>query len=183
MPLVAKEIGLYEKIDAMTKRAMIGKESFSENFKSRVDMLKGISLSKIQKAVKEAKLNEYIVKFIKENRQRCLIITGNLDIVVLPILKELGMEDRCYCCKAEIREEALFGVLDIIDKKEVVEKFDFPFVAIGDGANDIDMIKMADIGIGFGKKESLPKELIENANYIFDDDKNLYEFLNSLLEV
>lgn len=181
LPIVAKEIGLYEQIRLLTEKAMNGEEDFEENFKNRINMLKSISIKNIHKIVKQVKLNEYIEKFILENRERCFIVTGNLDIIIKPILKRLNMEERYFSCLGTAKDDKIHTLDKVINKKDIVKTFDFDFVAIGDGDNDVEMIKLAKIGIGFGGSRELSKNILNNADYVFYDDKKLYEFLNTLL--
>ena len=181
LPLVAKEIGLYEEVQQLTEKAMNGLESFSENFINRVNMLKSIPLEKIHKVVENVELNEYIEKFILENREKCYIITGNLDIIIKPILKKLNMEGRYFSCEGTVKNNKIHSVTKVINKKDVVEKFDFKFVAIGDGDNDIEMLKLAEVGIGFGGSREISLELKNSADYVIYNDKELYSFLYNLM--
>ncbi|WP_317366451.1 HAD-IB family phosphatase [uncultured Tyzzerella sp.] len=181
LPLVAKEIGLYEEIQILTEKAMNGLEDFSCNFINRVNMLKDIPLEKIHKIVEKVELNEYIEKFILENKEKCYIVTGNLDIIIKPILKRLNMEDRYFSCKGIIKNNKIHSVTKVINKKDVVKNFNFKFVAVGDGDNDIDMIKLADVGIGFGGSREISCNLKNSADYVIYDDKELYRFLYNLM--
>lgn len=182
LPLIAKEIGLYNEIQALTEKAMNGEESFCENFISRINMLKNIPIDKIHNIVKNIKLNQYIHKFILENREKCYIVTGNLDIIIKPILERLDMEDKYFSCESIVKDNKIYKVTKVINKEEIVERFNFDFVAIGDGDNDIGMLKRANIGIGFGGSRKISKNLIENADYVIYDDKELYNFLTKLIK-
>lgn len=181
LPLIAKEIGLYEEIQALTEKAMNGLEDFSVNFVNRVNMLKDIPLDNIHKIVEKVELNEYIEKFILENKEKCYIVTGNLDIIIKPILKRLHMEDRYFACKGIVKDNKIHSVTKVINKKDVVKDFHFKFVAIGDGDNDIEMIKLADVGIGFAGSRDISYNLKNSADYVIYDDKELYNFLYSLM--
>lgn len=180
IPLIAKEIGLYNKVENLTKKAMEGKEPFDKNFKNRIDIIKCVPLNVIHNIVQNVALNENIAKFIKQNNKHCIIITGNLDLIITPILKKLNMENRCFSCKAIQKNGYINNLTNIINKKNIVQNFDFDFVAIGDGANDVDMIKMAKIGIAFGGSTTPPNIVLNSADYVFYDDKKLYSFLNNI---
>ncbi len=181
LPVIAKEIGLYNKIQDLTEKAMNGQEDFSVNFINRINMLKDIPISTIHKIVENIKLNEYIEKFILENKNNCYIVTGNLDIIIQPILKKLNMENSYFSCESVIKDNKIYNVTKVINKEKVVKNFDFNFVAIGDGDNDIGMLKNANIGIAFSGSREISNNLKEVADYIFYNDKELYKFLNSLI--
>lgn len=180
LPIIAKEIGLYNEIQTLTEKAMNGQENFSINFINRINMLKNIPISNIHKIVENIKLNEYIEKFILENKNNCYIITGNLDIIIQPILKKLNMENSYFSCKCNIKNNKIDSLTEVIDKEKVVKNFDFNFVAIGDGDNDIGMLKKANIGIAFAGSRQISNNLKEVADYIFYSDEELYKFLNIL---
>ncbi|WP_250278282.1 HAD-IB family phosphatase [[Clostridium] colinum] len=181
LPIIANEIGIYEQIQILTEKAMKGEENFEENFINRINMLKSVPIPIINKIVENIKLNEYIEKFILENKEKCFIVTSNLDIIIKPILKRLNMEKNYFSSKAIVKNDKIYKITNIINKKNVVENFNFKFVAIGDGDNDIEMLKIANVGIAFGGCRSLSDKIIASADYVFYDDKEVYNFLNSLL--
>lgn len=182
LPTIAKEVGLYNEIYLLTKNAINGKQDFNKNFEKRIDMIKHIPICKIQDAVEKIKINKYIEKFILENNKKCYILTNNLDIIIFPILKKLNMEKRCFCSSGIEHKGKIIGIEKIINKKYIASNFTYDFVAIGDGYNDIDMLKIANIGIAFGKEKHIPFKLKEVSDYIFYNDKELYMFLNTLIE-
>ena len=52
-------------------------------------------------------------------------------------------------------------VISVVDKELMVKQFVQPLVAIGDGDNDSGMVRMADIGIGFGGVRPIAPSLFE----------------------
>lgn len=181
LPIIAKELGMYNEIKVLTEKAMNGEQDFEKNFINRINIIKNINLEKIHKIIEKVEFNKYIEKFILENKERCLILTGNLDLIIKPILKRLDMENRYFSCIGTKKDGKIFKVDKVINKKDVAQKFDFKFVAIGDGNNDIGMLEKADIGIAFGGCRNLSKEIKDISDYIFYSDKELYQFLNKLL--
>lgn len=66
-------------------------------------------------------------------------------------MKEIGLgKDRCFCSKAVVAGDRVMKVEAVLDKAAVLQQLAKPVVAVGDGSNDAEMIKLAEIGIGFG---------------------------------
>lgn len=80
LPKIAEEIGVKEEIQRITEETMQGAIPFKESLLKRSNVLKDISVIKIRQLVKNVKLNEKLVEFIKTNASRCYIITSNIDI-------------------------------------------------------------------------------------------------------
>ncbi len=89
LPTVSKMVSKEKEMRELTEKTMQGELPFKESFLQRVDILKNIPISEVQNIVENIELNEYIVKFIKENRDRCFIVTGNLDIWIYKLLKKM----------------------------------------------------------------------------------------------
>lgn len=182
LPKLAKKLGKEKEMRELTESTMIGEIPFKESFLKRVDILKELPVSKVQNVIEEIELNDMIVKFIQENRDKCYVVTGNLDIWIEKLLKKIGLENNCYCSKAYASKDHLTAVVSVIDKSLICEQFVQKYVAIGDGNNDADMIKKASIGIGFGGVRPIALSLLENADYAFYSQNKLYEFLTKINE-
>lgn len=182
LPLISNKFGVNEKMRYLTEKTMQGELPFKESFIQRVDLLKDIPVNIIQEIVNEIELNEYIVKFIRENKERCYIITGNLDIWIEKLLIRLNMQNHCYSSKAKACNNKLYNIVSVIDKNSICDQFIQPFIAIGDGNNDADMIKKAKIGIGFGGVRNIAPAVVETASHLMYDEKTLYTFLNRMIK-
>lgn len=181
LPTISRELGVYETMCSLTESTMRGEIPFKQSFLRRVNLLKDIPVSRVRKLVGSIKLNEKIVGFIKENKERCYIVTGNLDVWIEELVKELGMENNLFCSKALVKDDYIQEVFSVIDKNAVVGQMLLPFVAVGDGNNDAEMIEAAEIGIGFGKvREIAPSVLICASHAVYDEDK-LVDLLEKLL--
>ena len=181
LPLIARSVGLDGEIEAMTESAMRGNSPFEQNFRNRVGLLQKVPISRVCSIVSRAPLHEEIAGFIRENPQRCIILTGNLDVWITPIIENLGMKGRCQCSKAKVCEDRLLGVASVLDKGIACKKLPHPFVAIGDGSNDISMLNAAEIGIAFAGARKPPAELIAAADMLVQDENELIEILKKLL--
>lgn len=182
LPLVSTKIGANKQMRYLTEKTMQGELPFKESFIQRVELLKEIPVDIIQDIVCNIKLNEYIVKFILENKDRCYIVTGNLDVWIEKLLIKLDMQNHCYSSKAYINNNKLHSIISVIDKNIICNQFIQPFVAIGDGNNDSEMIKKAKIGIGFGGVRNIAPAVMETATHLIYDEKVLYNFLNRIIE-
>lgn len=181
LPLIADKVNKGGEMRHLTERTMQGEIPFKQSFLNRIELLKGIPIDEVQDLICNIELNNKIVHFIKENKERCFIVTGNLDIWIIKLIEKLGMEKQYYSSKAVVIDNRLDSVISVIDKKNVVDQFIQPLVAIGDGNNDADMIRKAEYGIGFGGVRNISPAVLECASHAFYDEEILYNFLSNLL--
>lgn len=165
----------------LTEATMRGEIPFRTSFLRRVQILSDISVHEVNDIVADIPLNNYIADFIKSNRERCYVVTGNLDVWINGLIKKLGMEDHTYCSKADIINDRISKVVSVVDKELTVKQFVQPMVAIGDGDNDAGMCRMADIGIGFGGVREIAPALLRSCDYAFYNDERCADFLCRLL--
>lgn len=181
LPEISVLIGMEKEIREVTESTMRGEIPFEESFLKRVKILSGISVKEVNKLVSNIPLNEEIVNFIKENRERCYIVTGNLDIWISGLMNKIGIMDHCFCSIAEDDNDTVGKVLKIANKLDTVMSFDRPIVVVGDGDNDSEMANQADIGIGFGGVRPIAPSLLNVIDYAFYDEKKCADFLRGLL--
>lgn len=181
LPRLSKYIGKYDSVSKITDEGMLGNISFEDGFTKRVDILKEIPINKAQEIINNIDLNEKMVEFISENRDRCLIVTGNLDVWIDKLMKKLGMEHNYYSSKALVNGDKIESISEIIRKEDIVKTLGNKIVAIGDGSNDAKMIEIADIGIGFGGVRPISKSVLEVCDYAFYEEETLCHFLRRLL--
>ena len=181
LPEVSKRIGRLDELRKLTEATMRGEIPFRTSFLNRVKILSDISVAEVNQAVSEIPLNPYIAEFIEQNRDRCYVVTGNLDVWISGLMKKLKMENHCYCSKADVINDRISKVVSVADKELMVRQFVQPMVVIGDGDNDSGMARMADIAIGFGGVRPIAQSLLRNADFAFYEDKRCAEFLWKLL--
>ena len=181
LPKISNKIGKHKEMKELTEATMRGELQFKNSFLNRVEILKNISVAEINEIVKNVLLNEAIANFIWNNKERCYIVTGNLDVWINKLIIRLGMENNVYSSKAQVLNDKIFKVTSVMNKELIVKQFIKPIVVIGDGDNDVGMAKHADIAIGFGGVRPIAKSLLENVDYVFYDDKECANFLNKLL--
>ncbi len=181
LPTISKKINQETEMRELTEKTMSGDIPFNPSFLQRVDLLKDIPITEVQDIVSNIKLNSHIVDFIQNNKERCYIVTGNLDVWILPLMKKIGMENRFFSSKALVKDNKLQQVTHIIEKQTVVNMFSSPFVAIGDGVNDIAMISNAKIGIAYAGVRQISTAVVNCATHIFYEENKMCEFLETLL--
>lgn len=181
LPTIATEFGVFKEMSALTERTMRGELPFKQSFLQRVELLKNISVSQVCNLVGEIALNEPLVQFIKRYQNRCYIVTGNLDIWIDRLIKKLGMEKNTFCSKALVDNDYIQDVSSIVDKNAVISQMVLPFVAIGDGNNDAEMIEAAEIGIGYGGVREIAPSVLACASHAVYQEKKLTEFLERLV--
>lgn len=182
LPTISTKINKYDEMRELTEKTMMGDLLFEESFTQRVNILKDIPVSEVAEMVSNIKVNSEVVKFLKENKEQCYIVTSNLDVWIEKLMKKIGMDGHYFCSKATIKSNKISKINSILSKKETVEKFSDQFVvAVGDGSNDRLMLSTANIGIGFGGVRQISPELIDVVDYAIYDETKLYKFLNQIL--
>lgn len=181
LPEIAQRIDRLDEMRKLTEATMRGEIPFRTSFLRRVKILSDISVKEVNQIVSDIPLNENIVHFISNNRERCYVVTGNLDIWICGLMHRLGIMDHTYCSKADVMNDRISKVVSVVDKELMVKQFVQPMVAIGDGDNDAGMCRMANIGIGFGGVREIAPALLRSIDYAFYDDKRCADFLWNLL--
>ena len=166
VPIVLFLILRMEKVKAITESAMQGKLDFSESFKQRVKLLKGLDASVMQEIAENLPITEgldRLIAVLKKVGFKIAILSGGFTYFGNH-LKEKYQLDYMYANELEIKDGKLTGnyIGDIVDaerKAELlklraqVEKVDIrQTVAVGDGANDLLMREAAGLGIAFHAK-------------------------------
>lgn len=148
---------------------------------NKVDLFKRIPVSTVNDIVRDIALNEELLRFIKAYKDRCYVVTGNLDVWIAGLLSRMGIGGNIFCSKAIIRDGYIEEVFSVMDKHAVISQMVMPFVAVGDGNNDAEMIEAAEVGIGYGGVKEIAPAVLECATHlIYNEDKLVY-FLEELL--
>lgn len=180
LPTIAEMVGRGEKMRELTEKTMIGSLPFRESFLSRVNLLKDIPVNEVSRAIAEIPVHEELCTFMRENKKRCFIVTGNLDVWIEKLIDKIGMTGNVFCSRGIVSSNTLLGVASVIDKRLTVEQFVGSLVAVGDGSNDADMISMAQIGIGFGGVRTIAPAVLEVCTHAIYEENTLCQFLKRL---
>ena len=185
--LLGKEAECENEVALLTAQAMRGELDFEESLRKRVSLLQGLSVDKFEHLYTQVHFSKNAKQFIKvlqENQIEVGLVSGGFTPVVERLAKDLGIS-LFAANQLEIRDGHLTGNLvgPIISrevKKETLvrwaDELEVPIdrtIAIGDGANDLAMLKRAGIGIGFCAKEIVKEEIPLQI-----EDRNLTKVLN-----
>lgn len=181
LPALAEQVGLLEKMREMTEKTMRGEIPFQSSFLARVEMLKTIPVSRVAEIVEKTPLNEELVQFIRTHASQCYIVTGNIDVWIEKLIKRIGLPmSHCYCSSASVSDDYIISVNSVVDKEKIAKQFVVPVVAVGDGSNDAEMVRLADVGIGYGGVRPVAYSLMCNATHVICDEHRLCNFLHTL---
>lgn len=171
--LLGREVGREEEISQITSRAMRGELNFERSLRDRVSLLEDLPISVFDTVFNSIHLTPNAQEFIsilQKNGILVGLVSGGFTPIVDRLAKSLGIA-YFYANQVEVKDGHLTGKLvgQIISpevKKETLEKWREELklprertVAIGDGANDLLMLKSAGLGIAFCAKEVLKKEI------------------------
>ena len=179
LPTIASEIGEGEAMRSLTESAMMGEMPFRENFTERVKLLGKIPVSTTSKRVAQIQLNEGLVDFIQQNKEQCYIVTSNLDVWIKDLIDNIGMNQHVFCSTANVENDKIIGIQNILDKEDALQNFENNFtIAVGDGSNDYDFLRNANIGIAFGGIRNVGPSLFDICDYAVYTETKLCELLN-----
>ncbi|MEC3915238.1 phosphoserine phosphatase SerB [Nocardia sp. CDC160] len=167
--MLAAHAGVEDEVRQVTEAAMRGEIDFSESLRQRVATLAGLDASVIDEVAEQIELTPGARTTIRTLRRlgfRCGVVSGGFRQVIEPLAHELEL-DFVQANTLEIRDGKLTGAVvgEIVDraaKAVALRRFAAETgvameqtVAVGDGANDIDMLNAAGLGIAFNAKPAL----------------------------
>ncbi|MBN23257.1 MAG: phosphoserine phosphatase SerB [Bdellovibrionaceae bacterium] len=163
---MAKHLGVYDEVASVTEKAMNGAMDFDESLKLRVSKLKGMKESDTHEVFQKLKLTsgaEDLIRVLKKLGYKIALISGGFSIVADQFKEKLGI-DYAYANQLEMINGICTGnvippivnaqrksdLLEVIAQQENIHLNQV--IAIGDGANDLQMLEKAGLGIAFNAK-------------------------------
>ena len=181
--MLAAHAGREAEVAAVTERAMRGELDFAESLHERVKALAGLPVSVIEEVSQNIELTpgaRTTIRTLKRLGYKCGAVSGGFIQILEPLAKDLGL-DFYKANTLEIEDGHLTGrvIGEIVDRQEKARSLKafaedsglhmHQTVAVGDGANDIDMLSVAGLGIAFNAKPALKEIADTSVNVPFMD--------------
>ncbi len=164
--LIAAHAGFERQVAEVTERAMRGELDFAQSLRARVALLAGLPVAVLEQVRDQVVLTpgaRTLVRTLHRLGDTVALVSGGFIEIVGPIAADLGIA-RARANRLEVERGRLTGrvtgeVVDRAGKARALREFaaeaGLPLsrtVAIGDGANDLDMLAAAGLGIAFNAK-------------------------------
>ena len=167
--LLAAKAGVSDEVVNITQAAMRGELDFEHSLRARVALLKGLPESVLADVQSEITLTpgaSILIRTLQGLGHAVSVVSGGFIDVIAPLISQLGIV-YFRANKLEIVDGFLTGqvegpIIDRAAKAQALREFAAmesvtleQTVAIGDGANDLDMIALAGLGIAFNAKPAV----------------------------
>jgi phosphoserine phosphatase len=170
---LADFLGLREKIAGITARAMNGELDFAAALNERVALLRGLAVSKLDEAARRIRYTPggaTLVATMKKHGAACALVSGGFTYFTALVKRALGFDlDSANVLKHDGRSLAGAVELPILGKEAKLATLDRlclerglqvgDALAVGDGANDLPMLKAAGLGVAFHAKPVVAAEV------------------------
>lgn len=181
LPLISKHFGIEDKMLQLTMETVKGNIPFIESFIKRVHILGELPVDEVSNLLEKVDLYPKVYEFIQEHKEDCIIATGNLSCWVDKLVARIGCA--CFSSDAEIENNKVAKLTRILKKEKVVERFKEAgkkTVFIGDGNNDMEAMRTADISISSGLTHYPAQSVITITDYLVFNEEALCRQLSQL---
>jgi phosphoserine phosphatase len=164
--LLAAKAGVLDEVARITDTAMRGELDFAQSLVARVALLRGLGEDAIGQVQKEIRLTDgaaELVALLHEKGHCVSLVSGGFNNILQSIVDELKidfyMANTLEVIDGKLTGKVVGAIVDRAAKAEALKDFAqrcsvdlINTVAIGDGANDLDMMQIAGISIAFNAK-------------------------------
>ena len=167
--LLATKAGVNAEVVKITEAAMRGELDFEQSLLARVALLSGLSEDAIEQVRLEILLTpgaRTLIRTLQRLGHTVCVVSGGFHNVIDPLLKELNIShyraNTLEIIDGKLSGKVVGAVIDRAAKAQALRDFAAleninieQTIAIGDGANDLDMIAIAGLGIAFNAKPAV----------------------------
>lgn len=181
LPLIAKHFDVENQIGALTEETIRGNVPFIESFIKRVHLLGQFPVDEINELTSGVQLHPRVNAFIQQHKTHCLIATGNLNVWVEKLAARIGC--KMFASDARVIDNRIVRLDTIFDKEALVRQCKSrgeTVVFIGDGNNDAEAMREADVAIASGLTHEPARSVLAVADYVIFDEDALCRQLNQL---
>lgn len=181
LPIISNYFHIDEEIEKLTIETINGNIPFLESFIKRVNILGKLPVSEINTLLNDTPLLKGVLQFIQENKEDCAIVTGNFGGWVEKMVKKIGCE--YFSSDGIVEDDKVLKLTYVLRKEEVVKKFKAQgktVVYIGDGHNDTEAMREADISIACGLVHYPARSVLTVADYAVFDERAFCRLLNQI---
>lgn len=180
--LLADAAGTGEHVAAVTSRAMAGELDFASSLRDRVACLRGLDVDQLARIGERITLTRGARELVERAQAAggaVAVVSGGFHELLDPIAADLGL-DAHRANRLEVADARLTGrtrgpVIDAAAKAEALTEWAAHFgvpicrtIAVGDGANDLEMMRVAALSIAFDAKP-----LVRRAAHVSLPDRDL----------
>lgn len=181
LPVIAGHFRCQDEITDLTKRTVAGNVPFIESFIRRVNILGKYSVKETSDLLAQVPLYPELKQFIDAHRSDCIIVTGNLTCWCEGLFRIIGCQ--CYGSSAELEDDRVVKLKSILRKEEIVDRYRAlgeTVVFIGDGNNDLEAMRHANISIATGLTHNPAQSLLAICDYVVFNERALCRQLKQL---
>ncbi|WET78216.1 phosphoserine phosphatase SerB [Amycolatopsis sp. QT-25] len=174
--MLGAHAGVEPQVREITEAAMRGELNFAESLERRVALLEGLPETVLDEVAASIELTpgaRTTIRTLKRMGFRCGVVSGGFTKIIQSLVNDLGL-DFAAANELEVVDGKLTGrvigeIVDRAGKATALRRFADEYeisleqcVAVGDGANDIDMLSVAGMGVAFNAKPAL-REVADTA--------------------